>query len=731
MSTSRIISYTHAENLCTGSLGDANYSTCILNNLRFLPYSVDTAEALNLTNSGLVSNVTLPYLDGKTFVTGKPIAMSDTAVRMLQKNDYGQVSFRCLDVSAKPMLPLMNLVDLGLEDRPLVILSSINLPTSDTTEDLCANDLGYISGIPVKCPSDCTTTDCLYEVYLYNLKNYLIHLNNQYQTILTGCDTITNLISSNGNYNNLLDLAQKATNSMANLLAVYDIVISISDSLNTLDSSTDYYKYIKQLIISINATTPSKNTLNIEVDKLNTNIIQVINNYVTIDEDWVHFQHYADLDIAATYMKTYRTTNAYIEIQNKFDISLKFLNCFSYVPVVNSTTVDSFNSLTKEVATNFIFERYNLSSIILTKIHELYTQSSGPQVAALLKQKELIYRIYDLSKSFWQGLTKNTTTDTALQALIDKAIEAEVLFESVLTFIDKLVIPISNADLDTFYKTTILGLGTASINEVNLGGSFKDSGRYYFANIAYVLGFGKLTHIHSIKINNALYTTSSITDSKGNSVTGISDSGCTRYKLKFKMFPDESNNSNLKELEMYIYPGTPNQPYCPTINKYHNYNAAKYSGLFTKLIKDTDIESPKMGLYMFKGYRPLQNTVEQIISFGSTDINSIDLTLPNLDKDSPETFIKKEVVSLTNSASLISNGIITSKDLKYYLKASLLGTVQPIETNNKTTIQGLSVPEANNYPNLSIVEFIDFPLGTSFKAPKIEFLIEAEDMVEL
>jgi len=101
---STIDNFIHAENLCTGSQGD-NLANCIIENLRFLPYLDDKAESL-VKDTGFVRAAPLQYLSGNTFVDLKPIGVANATVRMLQENDYGVVSFRCLQTFGRPMLAL-------------------------------------------------------------------------------------------------------------------------------------------------------------------------------------------------------------------------------------------------------------------------------------------------------------------------------------------------------------------------------------------------------------------------------------------------------------------------------------------------------------------------------------------------------------------------------------------------------------------------------------------------
>ena len=71
--------------------------------------------------------------------------------------------------------------------------------------------------------------------------------------------------------------------------------------------------------------------------------------------------------------------------------------------------------------------------------------------------------------------------------------------------------------------------------------------------------------------------------------------------------------------------------------------------------------------------------------------------------------------------------VITSKDLRYYLKSNLVGTVAPVEVNSPIQHQGLSVPTANNFPYLAIIEFVGLPLGSNIKVPTIKILTTAID----
>ena len=301
----------------------------------------------------------------------------------------------------------------------------------------------------------------------------------------------------------------------------------------------------------------------------------------------------------------------------------------------------------------------------------------------------------------------------------------------------------SLVDFNTFYATkgnstisakanlytslnSYLGGSSSNLTEIDLGASFKDSSKYYFANAAYAVGFGTLSNIHQIQIDNNIYDTTSIVKADGTVVDQISQTGCTKYRFRQKLFTSADNNSNTQEVEMYIYPGLRDQPFCPTINKYHNMGACSYSGLFTKLISGTD-GSIDSTLFLYKDYKPLEGTIGELIKIGSTDINSIDLSLPNIDLNSADSFIKRQIVALNTSSTLITDGTINTKDLRYYFKASLQGTEAPIEEHSPIAHQGLNVPNAMNFPYLAIIEFIGLPLGSSLKLPSIKILVTASD----
>ncbi len=156
---------------------------------------------------------------------------------------------------------------------------------------------------------------------------------------------------------------------------------------------------------------------------------------------------------------------------------------------------------------------------------------------------------------------------------------------------------------------------------------------------------------------------------------------------------------------MYIYPGTLDQPYCPTVNRYHNYLTSKYYGMFTKM------DGEDMGVYIYRGYQPMYGTVEEVVEIGKLDLNSINLNDPSLDQKSYEAMLMKVTKNLTNSSSIDGEAVSTN-DLKYYLASKIINEA-----------------ETNNYPGLAIIEFKHFPLGEGVSIPKIKVNVVSEDLV--
>jgi len=66
-----------------------------------------------------------------------------------------------------------------------------------------------------------------------------------------------------------------------------------------------------------------------------------------------------------------------------------------------------------------------------------------------------------------------------------------------------------------------LGVTMSTVTEIDLGASFKDSGKYYFANVAYAVGFGTLSNIHQIQIGDNIYDTTSIVKTDGTVVLSV------------------------------------------------------------------------------------------------------------------------------------------------------------------------------------------------------------------
>ena len=278
--------FVFAESLCSGSTLD-NYATCILNNMRFMPYTKDTAVSLVTGTAGIVSNVDIPAIAGKTFVELKPVAISDIRARMLQKNDSGQVRFRCLDVFSQPLLPLTNLQDLGLEDKGLVgedgsFITVSNAIDLDTTIDTTCNDsYTYFTGVPIICMTSASTDELKYYRMAYNIRSHLIYLNNLLNELDTDLMAIVSIIDNNGNYNNLLSLYSTLTSKLAQVEDLKDIIASLIIAFNGLTTTDTYIKGL--FILFSNFIAPDLTS------------IDPIANYIHVDEDWTHFEHYNEI----------------------------------------------------------------------------------------------------------------------------------------------------------------------------------------------------------------------------------------------------------------------------------------------------------------------------------------------------------------------------------------------------------------------------------------------------
>jgi hypothetical protein len=317
----------------------------------------------------------------------------------------------------------------------------------------------------------------------------------------------------------------------------------------------------------------------------------------------------------------------------------------------------------------------------------------------LLDAEEELYAVFNFSDL----IDELDNSDYVAENYLDPGDLRSTTPKAYEPILDEYFETIGNQSKIELYNTidkqhAIYNTGTEDTTPVYLGGDFKDSGKFYYADIAYAVGFTRLTNIHSIQIDDEYYKIESITDDHGNPVQGISATGCTRYRFIRNVLPTYQ-----VEIEMYIYPGTYDQPYCPTINKYHNFATSKYYGMFTKQ------DGEDVGVYVFKGYSPMTQEGEEVIQLGKMDLNSINFNDPTLDKKSYEAFLMTEIKNLTNS-STINGEPLSTEDFKYYMASKL---VDP--------------SLACNYPGLAIIEFKNFPIGSGLTFPKIKVLVDGED----
>lgn len=717
-----------AESLCSGSTLD-NYATCILNNMRFMPYNKDNSVSLVTNSLGIVNNVDLPVLSGKTFVTIKPVAISDIRARMLQKNDSGQVRFRCLDVFSQPLLPLVDLQDLGLEEVYLKagngsIISLTNITSIEDQEpEVCTDGLVYHDGVPTLCLTAGLSNEAIYYRHIYNIRSHIIYLSNLVNEIDTELSNIKLIIDKNGDYNKLLPkaIAVQALYTEQTILTnliidLIDYSISLSNPLIT--KITDFFQ-----------------TFVLQFDT--HSLVQPIIDYITTKEDWTHFLYYKELLDLSVDIDSLTRTDSYLDSFYTLSTTISLLRVMkSDFNVLDSADIlELYNGVASKYASEF----YNAANTTFNKIQSYSVGLIAIDLVSELARFKSFLRLY--SSALFSDY--NSTTNVLVWPMITAV---DNCYNTGLNNIGGYFNFTTNPtleELNTFYAskgnatlqqlqglyTTVnayLGVTMSTVTEIDLGASFKDSGKYYFANVAYAVGFGTLSNIHQIQIGDNIYDTTSIVKTDGTVVDQVSQEGCTKYRFKQRLFNGVENNSSTQEVEMYIYPGVKNQPFCPTINKYHNIATCKYTGLFTKLLENSD-GSVESALFLYKDYEPLAGTVNQLIKLGSADINSIDLTLPTLDQNSSEAFIKRQIVALTGSSALIKDGKLNTTDLKYYLRATLKGTTAPVEVNTPIQHQGLNVPNAANYPYMSIIEFVGLPIGNALKVPEIKILVSVVD----
>lgn len=745
MSTNLLDSFIFSENLCTGSQGD-KFSNCILENLRFLPFTNDQFDS-SFKDGSFCKQGLLPYLSGNTYVQLKPIAISNPIARMQQENDYGVVGFRCLDSFSRPLLSLPRLQDIGMQPKSLVVTEKFD------TDSLAT----IVNSIPLKDPSQCQNdSDCLASTYIFNARNNLLAYSSQLNTILGLMTTIKTLILNSGNYYELPTLVSTTSDNLSILETRLASVISSLDSVLALQEPE--YSYVKEIITTCKNIILSINLLSFS-SGLITNVTNPIQLNINASTDFTTFNY----NITQAIVDYISDINIELS-QKQIFIAQQLLAVFG-TPASVAITSEYNQKLYRSLIISNIYEIFNIATYILNKIQVLYSVSNVSQNIALISDN---FAFYDLYKSF---ISLYSSVDSLLVDLVDssgytsKASDYSILLSKLddftgLFYIDSLVNSVTNIensigtptepeDLQDAYQEVIGNfydsIGTASkitlssikakidsilvsnnttsvtnpnvsptvysssgqVMTINLGYSFKDKQKFYFADIAYAVGFGTLENIESITIGEELYLAESIIDSFGQPISGLSMSGCTRYTFNRKVLPTYE-----PEVEMFIYPGIPNQPYCPTVTKYHNYASCMYSGMFTKLLPEVEqnADNSLIGLYVFTNYKPMLGTVENLYQLGTININAINLNDPSLKDSSYEYMLQRQVVSLTNSSSLVKDGLITTDDLKYYFKASIADPTK-----------------ASNLRNMAIVEFKNFPLGNALKAPDIVIKFKATD----
>jgi hypothetical protein len=743
--TGLLNSFVYAENLCTGSQGD-QLSNCITENLRFLPYLDDKTEA-TVKDIGFIKAKQLPYLSGKTYVTLQPIGIANATAQMMQQNDYGVISFRCLEAFSRPMLSIPRLQDLGLLAKEINITETIIVePTSVVT-----------GGVPLRDITACLGDIwCIADAYLFNTRNLSLSYSTSIATVISGLEAIKKLINGTGDYYTLPSLASKVSTALASantanstVINQFDLAIAHVTSMPVTWDRTyllDTFNSAKTLIVS----SFDLATLNTSIQ---TNVVTPL-SVITSATDFTIFD-FNITDGVAVWITALDLSNS----QQKIFSTQQLLGSWGTPPSYDPSVTNAKQYLIRNVAVMYIYEIFNAITYILDKVQVLYNVSNVSQTINEITEYEAKLAIYasyqdhsyssiisqftditlsvdsisygakytaalevlnTLVTTFSTGTVKadilaldpaldtyRVSVETRIDAYWDAAgTSFKIQLSNMKTLIEDAIrvpsaIDLSGGGLATNPNTPTAVTYSASgeVMTLNLGYDFKDKNKYYFADVALAVGFGRLTQLHSIQIGEELYLAENMLDSAGNPVTGISEAGASKYTFTRNVLPTYS-----PVVQMYIYPGLPNQPYCPTVNAYNNFAVTKYSGMFTKLlpISAQNPTGSTMGLYVFTGYKPLEATVENIYQLGSIDINSINLNDPTIDDKSYEAMLQRQVVSLTNSNSLLRDGVITTDDLKYYFKAEIFDT---------TNTMSLS--------NLAIVEFINFPLGSSVKVPEI------------
>ena len=758
--TGLLDSFIFAENLCTGSQGDL-LSNCILENLRFLPFLEDKVES-TVKDQGLIRVRQLPYLSGTVYAELSPIGIANARARMMMENDYGVVSFRCLQAFNRPMLSLPRLLDIGLTPREVNITETLTVEQDNL-------DLG---GVPLRDLALCLGDSwCIVLAYIYNSRNLLASFSTQFATIISKLNGIASIINESGNYYLLPGLASDIATAFST------ISTAKSTALTTLDNAINHTTGMSSAWdrdFALNLFNNAYAIVNGSIDltalniSITTNVVDPLVNNITSSTDFTTFNFNITNDVA-----NFVEGLDYSADQNEIYVAQQLLSTWGTPPSYDHLDTDSVQYLMRSVIVTYIYEIINVATSILSQIQALYTMSNVSQITStiyklndelsLLSSQSSYYytpingQLIDLIEGDITSYgSKYQTALTNLNSLLTvftlgtviADVEAAVIAEdqeaaetAVDTYFDSygtnLRIQINNMktqieDALNLYTSTssptvtnpnvspVSYSASGSVMTLNLGYDYKDKSKYYFADIALAVGFGRLINIESIQIDDEIYLAQDLRDEAGNPITGISESGCTKYTFVRHVLPTYS-----PIIEMYIYPGLPNQPYCPTVNKYNNYAVTKYSGMFSKMlpVSEQNPEGSMMGLYVYTGYRPMEATVENIYQLGTLDINAINLNDPTVDENSYEAMLQRHVTSLTNSSSLVKDGVITTEDLLFYFKADLVGT--PSVTPD--AYHYLDIPQAQTLPNLAMIEFLNFPLGTSLKIPTITIKCTAAD----
>jgi len=666
-------SYIGAKEFCTGSQTD--FSTCIANNMRFTKYLDDTYAAANLVKVS-INGQAFNHVYGKTFVDLEPVAIANVLTRELETNDFGAVKFRCLDVYAQPRLPLPSLQDLGIAASN--ILDIVDVP--ELPDNVPDNPDEY-EGVPV---FDDDRLNCL---------NFTIGFSTSISKALTVSRTIRNIINNHLNYYDLPDQAEvmKAELERAGLLMPK--ALEYANNLINEPAGIIYTTYIN-IMSSIESM----------YDHLYHESIQYVYNPIVnnIDDN----TDFSQFDFSITRGVADEISELEKDEYPQFLASSLYLKYLANLDRTSNLTykiVSTYAGLFLDVYPNF----FSLLSTFYSAYNELYTYE--------LRNAEQLDIYFKESKAIFIDLAKDNLdiSDPKYQEYMDVINQFEVVVDMFTTdgIINQLSddVEANKTILDSYYETygfeikievsrladlvhILYNQLSTGLTEINFGTNYKDSGKFYYADIAYAVGFTKLDKIMAIKINDEYYDFQ-----EG---VAISESGCTKYSFTRHVLPTYDYT-----VDMYIYPGTPDQPYCPTINMYHNFATTAYSGMFTKVVNNM------VGLYLYKDYRPMEATVGQVVKLGDVDFNSINLNDPSLDQKSYEYMMMTEVKNITNATS-INGKPISTDDLKYY-------TSSKIVDDSKT----------NNYPTLGIIEFRQFPLGSSLAFPRITIYVEASDVI--